>query len=336
MNTISKPSVDLHREEEPHLARNLSNRHLQLIAIGGTIGTGLFMGSGKAVSLAGPSILLIYAITGFMLFFVMRALGEILLSNLQYRSFADFAGDYLGPCAQFFTGWTYWLCWIVTAVAEVVAVSGYVSFWFPHLAPWIPALGLITILLILNLPTVRNFGEIEFWFALIKIITIIGLIITGIYMLMTGFVLPNGTQASIAHLWNHGGFFPNGSLGFIAGFQISVFAFVGIELVGTAAAEAENPMRNLPKAINNIPIRIVSFLYWRAVCHHHRHSVESGGPEFKPLRGHVLARRYRHSSPFHKFCRSDFGIVEFKFRHLLDLAHGLRPCHCRACTESLQ
>ncbi|AHB00405.1 D-serine/D-alanine/glycine transporter [Brucella ceti TE28753-12] len=198
MNTISKPSVDLHREEEPHLARNLSNRHLQLIAIGGTIGTGLFMGSGKAVSLAGPSILLIYAITGFMLFFVMRALGEILLSNLQYRSFADFAGDYLGPCAQFFTGWTYWLCWIVTAVAEVVAVSGYVSFWFPHLAPWIPALGLITILLILNLPTVRNFGEIEFWFALIKIITIIGLIITGIYMLMTGFVLPNGTQASIS------------------------------------------------------------------------------------------------------------------------------------------
>lgn len=183
MNTISKPSVDLHREEEPHLARNLSNRHLQLIAIGGTIGTGLFMGSGKAVSLAGPSILLIYAITGFMLFFVMRALGEILLSNLQYRSFADFAGDYLGPCAQFFTGWTYWLCWIVTAVAEVVAVPGYVSFWFPHLAPWIPALGLITILLILNLPTVRNFGEIEFWFALIKIITIIGLIITGIYML---------------------------------------------------------------------------------------------------------------------------------------------------------
>ncbi|QTO00064.1 amino acid permease [Brucella sp. 458] len=259
MNTISKPSVDLHREEEPHLARNLSNRHLQLIAIGGTIGTGLFMGSGKAVSLAGPSILLIYAITGFMLFFVMRALGEILLSNLQYRSFADFAGDYLGPCAQFFTGWTYWLCWIVTAVAEVVAVSGYVSFWFPHLAPWIPALGLITILLILNLPTVRNFGEIEFWFALIKIITIIGLIITGIYMLMTGFILPNGTQASIAHLWNHGGFFPNGSLGFIAGFQISVFAFVGIELVGTAAAEAENPMRNLPKAINNIPIRIVLF-----------------------------------------------------------------------------
>ncbi|KAB2730077.1 D-serine/D-alanine/glycine transporter [Brucella intermedia] len=259
MNIASKPSVDPHREEEPHLARNLSNRHLQLIAIGGAIGTGLFMGSGKTISLAGPSILLVYAIIGFMLFFVMRALGEILLSNLEYRSFADFAGDYLGPWAQFFTGWTYWLCWIVTGVADVVAVSGYVSFWFPELALWIPALGLIFTLLALNLPTVRNFGEIEFWFALIKIVAIVGLIIAGVYMLSTGFTLPNGSQASVAHLWNHGGFFPNGFLGFVAGFQIAVFAFVGIELVGTAAAETKDPVRNLPKAINSIPIRVVLF-----------------------------------------------------------------------------
>ena len=259
MNIASKPSVDPHREEEPHLARNLSNRHLQLIAIGGAIGTGLFMGSGKSISLAGPSILLVYAVIGFMLFFVMRALGEILLSNLEYRSFADFAGDYLGPWAQFFTGWTYWLCWIVTGVADVVAVSGYVSFWFPELALWIPALGLIFTLLALNLPTVRNFGEIEFWFALIKIVAIVGLIIAGVYMLSTGFTLPNGSQASVAHLWNHGGFFPNGFLGFVAGFQIAVFAFVGIELVGTAAAETKDPERNLPKAINSIPIRVVLF-----------------------------------------------------------------------------
>ncbi|KAB0566900.1 amino acid permease [Brucella pituitosa] len=259
MNIASKPPVDNNREEETHLARNLSNRHLQLIAIGGAIGTGLFMGSGKTISLAGPSILLVYAIIGFMLFFVMRALGEILLSNLEYRSFADFAGDYLGPWAQFFTGWTYWLCWIVTGIADVVAVSGYVSFWYPELALWIPALGLIGVLLLLNLPNVRNFGEIEFWFALIKIIAIVALIIAGVYMLSTSFMLPNGTRASVEHLWAHGGFFPNGFFGFVAGFQIAVFAFVGIELVGTAAAETENPMRNLPKAINSIPIRVVLF-----------------------------------------------------------------------------
>lgn len=259
MNIASKPPVENNREEEPHLARNLSNRHLQLIAIGGAIGTGLFMGSGKTISLAGPSILLVYAIIGFMLFFVMRALGEILLSNLEYRSFADFAGDYLGPWAQFFTGWTYWLCWIVTGIADVVAVSGYVSFWYPELALWIPALSLIGVLLLLNLPNVRNFGEIEFWFALIKIVAIVALILAGAYMLITNFTLPNGTQASVTHLWANGGFFPNGFFGFVAGFQIAVFAFVGIELVGTAAAETENPTRNLPKAINSIPIRVVLF-----------------------------------------------------------------------------
>ena len=190
MTDQTEPSAAHDQGEGTHLARNLSNRHLQLIAIGGAIGTGLFMGSGKTISLAGPSILLVYAIIGFMLFFVMRALGELLLSNLEYRSFADFAGEYLGPWAQFFTGWTYWLCWIVTGVADVVAVSGYVAFWFPDLAPWIPALGLIVTLLALNLPTVRNFGEIEFWFALIKIIAIIALILAGTYMLITGFALP--------------------------------------------------------------------------------------------------------------------------------------------------
>ena len=245
--------------ETGDLARNLSSRHLQMIAIGGAIGTGLFMGAGKTISLAGPSILLVYAIIGFMLFFVMRALGELLLSNLNYRSFADFAGDYLGPWAQFFTGWTYWLCWIVTGIADVVAVSGYVSFWAPNLALWIPALGLIGALVLLNLPNVRNFGEIEFWFALIKLVAIVALILAGVYMLMTGFTLPNGTQASVSHLWDHGGFFPTGFTGFIAGFQIAVFAFVGLELVGTAAAEAQDPEKNLPRAINSIPVRIVLF-----------------------------------------------------------------------------
>jgi D-serine/D-alanine/glycine transporter len=259
MNIASKPAVEGKQGEEPHLARNLSNRHLQLIAIGGAIGTGLFMGSGKTISLAGPSILLVYTVIGFMLFFVMRALGELLLSNLEYRSFADFAGDYLGPWAQFFTGWTYWLCWIVTGIADVVAVSGYIAFWWPALAPWIPALGLIAVLLLLNLPNVRNFGEIEFWFALIKIVAIVALIIAGVVMLSTGYVLPNGTKASVSHLWANGGFFPTGFFGFVAGFQIAVFAFVGIELVGTAAAETENPLRNLPKAINSIPIRVVLF-----------------------------------------------------------------------------
>ena len=241
------------------LQRSLTNRHIQLIAIGGAIGTGLFMGSGKTISLAGPSIILVYAIIGFMLFFVMRGMGELLLSNLKYRSFIDFSADLLGPWAGFFTGWTYWFCWIITGIADVIAISAYAQFWFPNLPQWAPAIACVGLLLSLNLLTVKLFGEIEFWFAMIKIVAIVTLVGTGIYMVSTGFVSPAGRVASLSNLWNDGGMFPHGLMGFIAGFQIAVFAFVGIELVGTTAAEAKDPEKTLPRAINSIPVRIIVF-----------------------------------------------------------------------------
>ncbi|OAN42745.1 D-serine/D-alanine/glycine transporter [Microbacterium sp. H83] len=244
--------------DEPHLQRALSNRHIQLLAIGGAIGTGLFMGSGKTISVAGPSVIFVYMIIGFMLFFVMRAMGELLLSNLKYKSFSDFASDLLGPWAGFFTGWTYWFCWVVTGVADVIAIAGYTNVLIPGVQLWIPAVLVVVILLALNLPTVAAFGEMEFWFALIKIVAIVALIVTGIVMIVTGFQHDAGT-ARLSNLWDHGGMFPHGFMGFVAGFQIAVFAFVGVELVGTAAAETKNPERNLPKAINAIPIRILLF-----------------------------------------------------------------------------
>jgi D-serine/D-alanine/glycine transporter len=245
--------------DDQHLQRNLTNRHIQLIAIGGAIGTGLFMGSGKTISLAGPSIIFVYMIIGFMLFFVMRAMGELLLSNLNYKSFIDFSADLLGPWAGYFTGWTYWFCWVVTGIADVVAIAAYSQFWFPDLPQWIPALTCVALLLSLNLVTVKMFGELEFWFAMIKIVAILGLVATGLYMVITGFESPNGRTAQLANLWNDGGMFPHGLMGFFAGFQIAVFAFVGIELVGTTAAEAKDPQRTLPRAINSIPIRIIVF-----------------------------------------------------------------------------
>ncbi|MFJ2523899.1 D-serine/D-alanine/glycine transporter [Pseudomonas capeferrum] len=248
------PEGDTHE-----LKRNLSNRHIQLIAIGGAIGTGLFMGSGKTISLAGPSIIFVYMIIGFMLFFVMRAMGELLLSNLQYKSFIDFSADLLGPWAGFFTGWTYWFCWIVTGIADVIAISAYSQFWFPDIPLWLPALGCVGLLLSLNLMTVKMFGELEFWFAMIKIVAICALVCTGVYMVAAAYQSPAGNVATLANLWNDDGMFPHGLMGFFAGFQIAVFAFVGIELVGTTAAETKNPERNLPRAINSIPLRIIVF-----------------------------------------------------------------------------
>ena len=252
--------------EEPELKRSLSNRHIQLIAIGGAIGTGLFMGSGKTISLAGPSIIFVYMIIGFMLFFVMRAMGELLLSNLNYKSFIDFSADLLGPRAGYFTGWTYWFCWIVTGIADVIAISGYTQFWFPDIPLWLPAIACVALLLSLNLITVKMFGELEFWFAMIKIVAICALVCTGLYMVVTAFQSPTGNTASVANLWNDGGMFPHGLMGFFAGFQIAVFAFVGIELVGTTAAETKNPERNLPRAINSIPLRIIMFYVFALIA----------------------------------------------------------------------
>ena len=261
----------LNHSSPDHLQRKLQNRHLQLIAIGGAIGTGLFMGSGKTISLAGPSIIFIYMIIGLMVFFVMRALGELLLSNLEYKSFVDLAHDLLGPWAGFFTGWTYWLCWVSIGIADLTAIVSYLNSLAPMLG-WMPegyqfsplggaaiSAGSVLFLMGLNLLTVRLFGEVEFWFALIKIVAIVALIAAGLFMVVTAFTSPSGSVASIANLWNDGGMFPNGTHGFLAGFQIAIFAFVGIELVGTTAAETKDPIKNLPKAINSIPIRIILF-----------------------------------------------------------------------------
>ncbi|WP_462410432.1 amino acid permease [Neobacillus sp. Marseille-QA0830] len=242
---------------QQELKRDLANRHVQLIAIGGTIGTGLFLGSGKAIQLAGPSIIFAYLIVGMAVFFVMRALGELLLSKAGYQSFTDIAEDYLGPRAAFVTGWTYWFCWIMTAMADVIAVGVYVQYWF-DIPQWIPAVICLIILLGLNLLTVKLFGELEFWFALIKVITIVALIVLGVILLVMGFKTDAG-NVTVQNLWNHGGLFPNGITGFLLSFQMVVFAYVGVELVGVSAAETSDPEKNIPSAINKIPLRILFF-----------------------------------------------------------------------------
>lgn len=259
-------TTNIDEQSSPNeLQRKLSNRHLQLITIGGAIGTGLFMGSGKTISLAGPSIIIIYMIIGAMFFFLMRALGEILLSNLHYKSFIDMAHDLIGPGAGYYIGWSYWLGWILVGIADLAAIINYLSFWLPPDQMFTPmgqaaiSAGCVLFILAINLVTVKLFGEIEFWFALIKILAIIGLILVGAFMVFTSFQSPSGAVASFSNIWSHGGMFPKGTMGFLAGFQIAMFAFVGVELLGTMAAETKDPEKNLPKAVNAIPTRIIIF-----------------------------------------------------------------------------
>ncbi|AKC32553.1 D-serine_D-alanine_glycine transporter [Candidatus Pantoea carbekii] len=254
------------QSENRKLLKQLDNRHIQLIAIGGAIGTGLFMGSGKIIHLSGSSIILTYTIIGFFLFFVMRALGELLLSDSSFNSFADFSTAYIGPWAGFFIGWTYWLSWVVTCVGDVVVIGGYMQFWFPNLSLWISAFSALGFMLLINTLSVRLFGEMEFWFAIIKIVAILALILVGFVMILAGYTSPDGVKASFSHLIQNGMIFPNGFQGFVSGFQIALFSFVGIELVGIAAAETKNPEVNLPKAINGIPIRVVLFYVSSLVC----------------------------------------------------------------------
>ncbi|QNQ44785.1 amino acid permease [Staphylococcus warneri] len=240
-----------------NLQRELSNRHVQLIAIGGAIGTGLFLGAGQTIAMTGPSILLTYIFIGFMLFMFMRGLGEIIIQNTNFKSFADVTNTYIGPFAGFVTGWTYWLCWIITGMAEVTAVAKYVSFWFPHIPNWISALFCVLILMSFNLLSAKLFGELEFWFSIVKIVTIIGLIIVGAIMILFAYKTQFG-HASLTNLYNHG-IFSKGASGFFMSFQMAVFSFVGIEMIGVTAGETKDPESTIPKAINSVPIRILIF-----------------------------------------------------------------------------
>ncbi|HEX6016434.1 MAG TPA: amino acid permease [Geminicoccaceae bacterium] len=238
--------------------RGLKDRHVQLIAIGGAIGVGLFLGSATAISRAGPGLVLAYALGGLAIFFIMRALGELLLYRPVAGSFASYAEEFVGPWAGFTTGWSYWFMWVVTGMAEITAVAVYVNYWFPDVPQWLPAPITLAVLYSVNLIAVNVFGELEFWFALVKVVTIVAMLVIGLVVILFG-VGEVGETASFANLVNHGGFFPTGILRVVLVLQIVMFAYQGVELVGVTAGEAEDPERVLPHAVNSIVWRILIF-----------------------------------------------------------------------------
>ena len=245
-------------ETENGMVRGLQNRHVQLIAIAGTIGTGLFLGAGRSLSLTGPSIILVYMLTGAFMYLMMRAIGEMLYMDPDQHTFINFITKYIGKGWGYFSGWSYWVSLVFLGMAEITAVSNYVQLWFPNWPAWQIQIIFLALLSCVNLIAVKVFGEVEFWFGMIKIVTILALIATGIFMVTTNFETPAG-HASLTNITNGFQMFPNGWVKFVMAFQMVFFAYQAIEFVGITTSETANPRQVLPKAIKEIPIRIVIF-----------------------------------------------------------------------------
>lgn len=246
------------KEDLPQLKRSLTSNQMQMIALGGTIGVGLFMGSSSTIKWTGPSVLLAYGFAGLILYLVMRALGEILYVNPSTGSFADYATDYIHPLAGYLTMWSNIFQFIVVGISEVVAVSQYLNYWWPNLPGWISSVVVIATLTLANLVSTKAYGAIEFYFALIKVLTIILMIIIGVLVIFMG--LGNHWRpVGLSNLWAHGGFFTGGVKGFLFALSIVVGSYQGIELLGITAGEAANPKKAIVASVKSIVWRILIF-----------------------------------------------------------------------------
>ncbi|AUX73643.1 aromatic amino acid transporter AroP [Erwinia pyrifoliae] len=246
----------MEQQQGDTLKRGLKNRHIQLIALGGAVGTGLFLGSASVIQSAGPGVILGYAIAGFIAFLIMRQLGEMVVEEPVAGSFSHFAYKYWGNFAGFASGWNYWVLYVLVAMAELTAVGKYIQFWYPEIPTWMSAAVFFVAINAINMTNVKVFGEMEFWFAIIKVVAVVAMILFGCWLLFSG---NGGPQATVRNLWQQGGFLPHGFTGLVMMMAIIMFSFGGLELVGITAAEADNPEKSIPKATNQVIYRILIF-----------------------------------------------------------------------------
>jgi L-asparagine transporter-like permease len=237
-----------------HLERRLKNRHIQLIALGGTIGTGLFLGSAGIIELAGPSLLLGYAIGGLIIFCIMRFLGEMLVEEPNAGSFSFFANRYVGRFAGFLSGWNCVALYVLVGMLELTAAGKFIQFWWPGIPSWVTAAVFFVLINGVNFINVKAYGEFEFWFSLIKIVAVMAMIGAGLYLLVSA----DRPGQTVSNLWTHGGFFPNGFSGLVMAFAFIMFAFGGVEMLGFAAAETDQPRTVIPKAVNQLIYRVLA------------------------------------------------------------------------------
>lgn len=236
--------------------RKLTNRHIQLIALGGSIGTGLFYGSASTIKMAGPAIALSYLIGGIIIFLIMRMLGEMCVEEPVSGSFSYFAKKYWGELPGFLAGWNYYTLYILVSMAELTAISIYINFWIPGMPQWLTAFLCIIIITAVNLLNVKMYGESESVMSIIKISAIIAMIVLGLVLIFSnGKPFPD----NFSNLWEYGGFMPNGWWGMATSLVVVIFSFGGIELIGVTAAEVKEPEKIMPKAINQLVYRILLF-----------------------------------------------------------------------------
>ena len=245
--------------EDKKLKKQLSSRHITMLALGGAIGAGLFKGSGEAIGIAGPSVLIAFLIGGIILYIVMKGLGKIVLSGGDtHHGLSGLIRPYLGAHAADFTDWVYWSMWIINIIAEAVAAASFLQLWFPHIPAWVFVFMLAVLTTIINLYSVRLFAETEYWLAFAKISVIILLIIFAAYLVGQQ-MLGSGVFPTLQQLTDHGGFTPHGMKGIISSLLVVIYSYGGSELIAITVSEADDPKRAIPKAIKGVMGRIISF-----------------------------------------------------------------------------
>lgn len=256
---LDNDAARVQNQEEGCLHRGLKYRHIQMIAIGGSVGVGIFLASAEMIKRAGPAILLVYGLVGLFVYIIMRSLCELAVFKPVSGSFSAYANDYIGSYMGYLTGWSYWLLWCFGVMVETIAIGKYMSYWFDNVPNWIWTLGALVLITLINLISVKLFGELEFWFSIIKVITILALIAVGFGIIVYSYFFGGFSGAGFHNLWAHGGFFPKGYGSIFMAIGPVAVAFVGIESIGLTAGETENPSVNLPKAIDSVIFRVLLF-----------------------------------------------------------------------------
>lgn len=249
------------------LQKSLKTRHITMISIGGVIGTGLFVGTGKNILSTGPAAVISYAIACLLIVLIMQMVGEMAAGEIvlgkksggsaELGSFASYAGKYIGPWAGFTVGWLYWASWVFIVGLEAALIGGMLHNWFPMIPIWLGSVGITLLMTIVNIYSVKSFGEFEYWLSFVKVTAIVVFLIVGIAMILG--VWPNSEPKGLGILTEFGGFAPNGIVPIFTAIVFVIFSICGAEVAAIAAAESENPAKNIVRAIRNVVFRLGLF-----------------------------------------------------------------------------